>query len=1077
MLRKCLGVDGWKSFLVGVAIIGLPTALIESSRAQVIESSIQGVVTDPSGAVIPDVKIEVSNTATGDVRQAQTNAEGSYTVPSLTRGTYALNASAQGFQTQVVIDIGLEMDQKARIDLTMQIGQVTDTVTVESTAIMLNTERPEVAQLVEEKLITELPLNGRNFLQLASISTGVVNSFGRGSTEADNFAGGRKDTTMHVGARGDALSFLVDGVDVRMNTRGFTSLPLAIDSIAEFKVQKNMFSSEYGYGAAIVSAMTKSGTNEFHGTVFGFIRNDNLDARNFFEAGKNEFRQNQFGASAGGPIVKDKTFFFGNYEGLRIRQEQTFIAAVPTEAQKNGDYTASAEPVIDPFSGNPFPNNVIPRDRISNWANEMNKFIPSPNLGATGLNLNTTDQFVRDFDQFTVKIDHRFSDTDVVSGRYIQHDDKQLNPRSHVKNTRFASPIEAKNIAFQYTRIFSPTLLNSFKFGYNRGFADTVNEECQPACDKFGLRNLGLPEGRTWLPSTGILGFNGWGGIGFGFGETEETFQFSDTLSIIRGKHSMSTGFDVRHITADISTFESTSGRLFFEGTFTGHPMADYVLGIPREFNSTVGTNVAKFSFPGYAFFFQDDIKLHPRLTLNLGVRYEWRPPVDEERNHEQRFDWQTGILRIGRPFSDFPGVDIPEPPWIQSGAEVPVDFADKNNVAPRIGLAWRPLGEKTVIRTGFGLFYIVQQFLEEKERLVQEPPVRLPVSIASDPDTPELLIDRGDLIPPSANVLSTAKLALQAVGVPVDRTPFMMQWNFGIQHQIKGYLFDATYAGSGGRKLGVRMNMNSAPPSTLPDPQSRKLYQDFTFLLARFHNGTSSYNSLQLKVEKRFSEGLGFLLSHTYSHALDIESREPSATVVQDPRNLKLNKGNSAYDVRHRFVGSLIYELPFGTGKAVGASTSGFANKMISGWQVNSLVTLSEGNWFSPRVRQDRANEGPGFRWQRPDVLRDPNIPGGGTVEEWFDTSAMVLASFGQYGNMGRNTLRSPGITLWDFSLFKNTYIGERFNVQFRTEFFNFLNRPNFRTPNISVDRGGFGAITAAEEPRRIQFGLKLIW
>ena len=1063
----------WAGILV--LSLGLATGL----WAQVIESSIGGVVTDASKAVVVGVAIEVTNTATGDVRRAETRSDGSYAVPSLTRGTYELQASAQGFQTQIITDIVLEMDQKARVDLTMQVGAVTETVTVVSTAILLNTERTEVAQLVEQKLVTELPLNGRNFLQLASISTGVVNSFGRGSTEADSFSGGRKDTTMHVGARGDALSFLVDGVDVRMNTRGFTSLPLSIDSIAEFKVHKNLFSSEYGYGAAIVSATTKSGTNEFHGTVFEFIRNDNLDARNFFEAGKNEFRQNQFGASAGGPIVNDKTFFFGNYEGLRIRQEQTFIAAVPTDAEKNGDYTASAEPVIDPFSGNPFPNNVIPRDRISNWAKEMNQFIPSPNLTATGtgLNLNTTDQFLRDFDQFMVKIDQRFSDSDLVSTRYIQHDDAQLNPRSHVKNTRFAAPIEAKNFSFQYTRIFSPTLLNSFKFGYHHSLADTVNEECQPACDKFGLQNLGMPEGRTWLPSTGILGFNGWGGIGFGFGETEDLFQFSDTLSIIRGKHNMSTGVDIRHITTDISTFESTSGRLFFEGTFTGNPMADYVLGIPREFNSTVGTNVAKFSFPGYAFFFQDDIKLHPRLTLNLGIRYEWRPPVDEERNHQQRFDWQTGILRIGRSFSDFPGVDIPEPPWIQSGAEVPVDFPDRNNLAPRIGLAWRPFGENTVIRTGFGVFYIVQQFLEEKERLIQEPPVRIPVSIASDPNTPELFVDRGDLIPPSSSVLSTEKLALQAVGVPVDRTPYMMQWNFGIQHQIEGYLFDATYAASAGRKLGVRMNMNSAAPSTLPDPQSRKLYRDFTFLLARFHNGTASYNSLQLKVEKRFSEGLGFLLAHTYSHALDIGSREPSATVVQDPRNLSLNRGNSAFDVRHRFVGSLVYELPFGSGKRLGAGTSGFANKMISGWQVNSVVTLSDGNWFSPRVRQDRANEGPGFRWQRPDVLRDPNIPGGGTVEEWFDTSAMVLAPFGQYGNMGRNTLRSPGISLWDFSLFKNTYIGERFNVQFRTEFFNFLNRPNFRTPNISVDRGGFGAITAAEEPRRIQFGLKLIW
>jgi hypothetical protein len=1046
----------------------------------VIESSIRGIITDTSGAIIPGVKIEVTKSGTGEVRSAETSQYGTYTVPSLTLGTYQLKASAGGFQTRVITDIVLRMNQQAQINVTLDVGAVQETVTVEANAVILDTERTEVAQVVAEKLITDLPLNGRNFLQLAAISNGVVTSFGRGSTEADSFSGGRKDTTMHVGARGDALSFLIDGVEARFNTRGFLALPPSVDAIEEFKVQRNSFSAEYGFGAAIISATIKSGTNQIHGTAFEFLRNDNVDARNFFETGKNEFRQNQFGVSMGGPLIKDKTFLFGDYEGLRVRQELTFIASVPPEAFRRGDFSALSTPLTDPFAGGePFSNNTIPTTRISNFAGQMNKYIPAANtnLQATaGLNINTTDNFVRDFDQYTIRLDHRFSDADTFSARYIQHDDDQLTPQSHVKGTRFTSPINSKNGLLQYTRVFSPTIVNVFRVARTWSFVDTVNEACEPACDQFGFRNFGLPEGKTWLPSTSILPYTGFGGVGYGFGETENLWQVSDTFSKVAGKHNISLGFDFRRSTARGVTFESTSGSLSFQGDFTGQGMGDYLLGIPREFSTTAGTNYSTFRFPGYAYFFQDDIKLTPTLTINLGVRYEYRPPSYEISGSVQQFDWDRGVLKIGLPFSAF-GLDTPEPPWIEPGATNPIDIADKNNWGPRFGIAWQPFGENTVFRMGYGIFYIVQQYQETDNKLHQEPPIRIPVAIASDPTTPEILIDRGDLIPPPGDLLQTAQLDLQAVGVPEDRTPYMQQWSFGIQHRLNDYLFEATYAGSAGRKLGLRLNQNSAIPSPLPDAQSRRPYPNFAGLLGRFNSVSSSYNSLILKVEKRFSGDFSVLASHTYSHALDIESREPSATVVQDPRNLNLNHGNSAYDVRHRFVASAVYELPFGKGKSFGSSASGAAGKLISGWQVNSIVVLSAGNWFSPRVRVDRANEGPGFRWQRPDVLRDPNISGGGTVEEWFDTSAIVLQPFGQYGNMGRNTLRAPGITQWDFSLFKNTLIAEHLNVQFRMEFFNFMNHPNFRVPNSTPEQAGFGVITSAEEPRRIQFGLKLIW
>jgi len=702
-------------------------------------------------------------------------------------------------------------------------------------------------------------------------------------------------------------------------------------------------------------------------------------------------------------------------------------------------------------------------------------FYPSPNLTSTP-NFRTTNSFERDIDQFTVRVDHRISDNQNVYGRFTWAEDEQFTPQFVDLNTRNAAPILSRNGVFNWTQVISPNWVNVFTFGASRIIRDTVREPFgQDLTGPLGLVNDGQENFR--LPVNNILGFDSFGGTGFGFGEIENTYQFAANSTLTKGSHTWTFGTDIRNNRVFSRVIQQSAGSLLFDTAFTGNSVANFVLGIPREISKSSGVNTNNFRWTQFAAYVQDDWKASPRLTLNIGLRWNFQQPVREIDAKTQTFDLRTGVLRISRPLSEG-GVSFPVP-----GVEQAFNFQPRDthwkNFEPRFGFAWRPLGGGDfVIRGGYGIFYTINGFLEDRQSTTQEPPFFVLINQQSGLDRPEL--STNNLWPSAADGLrGGGTINLQAVFDPSDNDPYVHQWNLGVETRVNEWLWRVSYVGKAGVGIALRHNVNEPVPSVQPNPQSRRPFPNFGPILGRFRKQNTSYNALETSVRRHFAEGLSVLASYTWSHSIDIGSREPSATVVQDFRNLEGSRGNSAFDVRHRFSTGVLYDLPIGPGGKFLSNSQGFLGKLVGGWQVNTMVFLNTGNHnINLGVAQDIANIGPGFRKVRPNVTRDPNLPRSEREPTlWFDTDALQLQPFGQFGNVGRNVIEAPGLSVVNFGLFKDNQITERFNLQFRAEFFNFLNNANFFRPGGTIDGANFGVITGADRPREIQFGLKLIF
>ena len=508
-----------------------------------------------------------------------------------------------------------------------------------------------------------------------------------------------------------------------------------------------------------------------------------------------------------------------------------------------------------------------------------------------------------------------------------------------------------------------------------------------------------------------------------------------------------------------------------------GTPWADFLLGYVRSLNGASGVNSNVFRWYQLAAYLQDDWKVTPSLTLNLGIRYNFSQPIKEIDAKTQTFDFRRGVLVISRPLSEG-GIDYPVRGIEQAYNSQP-RVTHYKDFEPRIGFAWRPFGTaNTVIRGGYGIFYTshsVPRAAAEHDsgslRSLSRSRRKAPRRFRKFKPTAATFgrLRRTFSAPPACRC--------RPYSIPADKNPYSQQWNLAVEHKWRQWLVQNTYAGKMGVHIGIRANVNLPDPSPLPNPELRRPYPLFGPILGRFQGQNTSYHALQSMVQRQYSSGFSFAGAYTYSHAIDLESREPSATMIQDPKNWKGSRGNSAYDVRHRFVASGIYDLPFGPGKPL-LNSKGFTSKLVGGWQVNGIMTLSTGNYSTVTVGADRANVGAGFRHIRPDVLRNPNLPGDErTPNRWFDTNAFQLQPFGSYGNAGRNIIENPGQNTFDFSVFKNNQIREGLNLQFRAEFYNFFNHSNFLGGNTSIDALDFGIITQAAPPRSTQMGLKLIF
>ena len=1093
-----------------IALILAVLLLPGSSGAQSTVGSIVGTVTDPSGAVLVGVKVDVTNTGTGITRTVTSDGTGSYKVLRLLPGSYSIAAELAGFKKAAVTGIVLQVNQEARYDIRMEVGEVTQEVSVSAEGeVQVQTEDATLGQVVDHKKVVELPLNGRNFMQLATIGSGaapITNDQG-GAITGETQRAGLSYTIS--GQREVSMSYLVDGVESRSEFEQMAGFQASLDSIQEFKLQRNAFSAEFGSASAIINVAIKSGTNNLHGSLFEFLRNDALDSSQFQdpivngEKQKAPFRMNQFGGSIGGPLFipkvydgKNRTFWFFGYEGLRRRRFQQFPSvAIPTRF-RNGDFSdlrdASGNliPIYDPLTQNPatgqrqpFAGNIIPSDRIDPITKQLLGYYPAPqNEFAPPGEINGiySSGTTRNDDQYHIRIDHKISDKTSIFGRYSWFDSPIVSPLGYGDASRVNFLLKDRNLAVSLTHTFSPRSINEFRFGYNQDDFNVIPDwSGGNVTQALGIKNLNPVPQQYGLPATGGVNFSGVGPYGWDIVSGGKLYQFNDVLTLIRGAHTLKVGGEIRRM-APWQLAEDTGRRgvFSFTGGFTsqiqnsasvpgtGSDIADFLLGTYQGTEGGIGSTYTEFDWTDYHAFIQDDWKVAPNFVLSLGLRYEF---------HQQAIP-RDGKLEAFCPdclVDGLPGDLLLTDKDNASGRRAPPGdvYNDYNNFGPRLGFAWTPFKDHkdTVLRGGFGVFYENTKGDELNFRQHHPDKTQLFDPAIDTSTVPTLFMKDAYPIPPAG--FNPDPFTVDAH----DRWPYVLQWNMNIQHRLKGnMILEVGYVGSHGNKLSKRWNLNQARLDTDPlhptPVSSRVPFPRFGTVLGSFKAGISNYNALQVRLERSFQHGFYFVSGYTYSRCQDMDSSASFAADNQNIYDLKGDYGLCGFQIKNRFNVSGGWELP------VGNNLKGVPAAFVKGWQLNSIVQLQDGSPFTPRVSGDPARVGRRY-YARPDRTCDGNLPGDQqTVSRFFDTGCFVQALPGTFGNSGRNVLLGPGFKSVDFSIFKNFQVTEGLRIQFRTELFNAFNFSNYDGPGVSVSSPAtFGVITSEKDAREIQFGLRI--
>ncbi len=1157
--------------------------------AQKDTGGITGIVTDPSGAVMSGAKVTVTDVDRGISFTTTTAGNGEYVVRPLKIGRYNVIVEVKGFKRTEVGPVTVDVQSRPQVNVELQVGGVTEVVKVTTQGPQLQTETSDLGQVVDSNTIVTLPLNGRNFAQLALLGAGV------GPSEP----GSRVETSFGFssnGARSLQNNFQLDGIDNNsdlgdnLNGTSYVIQP-SIDALGEFKVQTNSYSAEFGRGnGAVMNAVIKSGTNQFHGDVYEFLRNDVFDARNAFdEFGRQAYQQNQFGATFGGPIRKDKTFFFGDYEGLRIRQALPQLVLVPTPSEIAGNFSsfltttpamavdANGNPTNqmardcnghptymgeifntyqtqvsnlnpDGYCGVPIgvnaagnPTNIFPKSLIDPLAARLSALFPAPNVNISGSNYLAEPKRSEDQNNFDIRIDHRISDKDSLFGRFSYEDQPSFIP-SPFNNALDGGAFQDgyqddsyRSAAISWSHIFSPNTINELRLGYNRinSHRFQLNYNTDVAAQlgfpgvPFGPNNGGLPtmtidDGTAEIGSFGYLPSI----------EKQNAYVLAENLTKVLGRHSMRFGTELRAIEFTILQPAQSRGSMDFASDFTdnaaapttgGEAYATFLLGLTDAATITNIHNV-DYHRGDYAVFAQDDFRATPKLTLNLGLRYELFTVVKARYNQEANFDFSCNCLVLPRgqqaQLTPFLSTLIP----IQRTGSPGLISPSLTNFAPRLGLAYQ-ITHKLVLRSGYGIFYGGE---ENGPYSNPSPGFNPPFFVTQDFAQPCFLPAANPAFTPGTGANCTIyglpyATTHLAEGFPAFsltnpntptlfsesstlKTPYVMQWHLGLQYELPSQmLLDVAYAGSHGADLYGMYNGNQAainvafcttPPNT-PENCPTAPRRPFPAVDAGIDtlraNDISNYDALQVHLEKRMSRGLEFGVSYTYAHALDDASSASLGSLNNGDFRSQLEPGleygNSDFDLRQRFTVNYAYLLPFGRGKAFGGNASGALNQIIGNWQVAGIVTAQTGNWFTitDAVTSVSTSDGGGtvgYYETRPNVVGNPNgkpcIPG-----TLFNTCAFVNdATFFTYGDAGRNIVRGPGLQDWDFSIFKLFPIGEQRRFEFRSEFFNIWNHVNpllgpvgaISEEPVAVEFGTpqFGHAIAARDPRFIQFALK---
>jgi hypothetical protein len=1057
-------------------------------------SQVGGRVTDPAGAAIPGVQVNVRSATSGAERQVRTNDSGLYTVPLLQPGTYDVTVRQPGFKPIVQSGITLEVDQRAELNFRLEIGLVSEQVEVKASVSRLNTVEASQGQVIDNQRIVEMPLNGRNYIDLALMSGGAVQS-APGSRIGGFSAGGQ---------RVSQNNYIMDGIDnnsVELAAAGRRAemVQPSIDAIAEFKVQTNAYSAEFGRGmGGVVNLTIKSGTNGFHGAAFEFVRNQIFDARNFFNpagTAKPSFKRNQYGLAFGGPVMlpkiyngKNKTFFFGDFESTRIRETSTIANTVPTPRMRNGDFgeLPAARVIRDPVNAQPFASNLIPASRLDPVARRLAQLYPAPQNSILANNFTYLSPRTQDVDKWDVRGDQNIGSQDTAFFRFSRQDvllpDTPSLPAPAYGGGNLDYVTEGMNVGGGWNHIFTPNFIMSVRAGWNY----TRFERNNPASARGRNFNqeFGIP-GATLVPDGGFSQMNitGYRALGIGANNpvdrNSQNRQISGDLTWIKGRHTVKTGASFLRSQNPIFNIRNTLGTYTFNGAYSGDGAADFLLGVASQWawQSPVSVSMRTYSL---GFFVQDDWKVHQRLTVNLGLRYELSPPWYERNNKMGNFDIDTVPGQVSLVFARADG----------SRADRALVATDTNNIMPRIGFAYK-LTDKTVLRSGYGLFYAYMENMGDSEFLIGNAPFAYGVTLTGSNTVPALRLATG----PAAGATDLSR----ATGLQFssyERKPPMSaahQWNMNIQREAgQDWLMEIGYSGSRGLHLVRQYDANFSPAGAgsidakrrfnrLAIPGTSIVASPLGPVFGHRYDGNSIYHAMIAKVEKRFSQGFTVLTSYTWSKTIGdtcggAVQGNAGGCGYQNLLNLRPERSVDNQDVPHRFVTSALYELPFGKGQRYLGASHPVVNGVLGGWSIGSIVTMSSVVPFSPTVQGNPSNTGTTNVVQRPNVA-GAAYSGERTLARDFNVDAFVRQANFTYGNAGRNILRGRPLFNWDFSALKSFQLLEQLRLQFRFEAFTFSNTPRFGAPGNVLGTANFGVITSAGTPRNLQFGLKLIW
>ncbi|PWU03198.1 MAG: hypothetical protein C5B51_19340 [Terriglobia bacterium] len=1090
------------------------TALLLSiaARAQAV-GTISGTVTDSSGAVVPGATIAITNQDTGQERTATTDSVGQYAVTLLPIGAYTVAVTAKGFTRTESKNIALEVQQKRTIDLVLQPEAVGTQINVSSEVPQVEVQRADatLGQIIHTEQVSQLPLNGRNFVQLAFLGTGTVQGreggfLNKGASSEVSYRGSMSLSAQ--GMRENANDWLLDGIDNNELTAGGVAVLPSIDAINEFRVLTFNYSAQYGSrGGTTVLVSSRSGTNSFHGSLFEFLRNDHLDARNFFDGSKKgQYNQNEFGGSIGGPIIRNRTFFFGDFQVNKIRQGLTILSTVPTLLQRQGIFTesfpgAAAATVydptslhVDPATGNqvrdPFPNNRIPTAKITPIGQAIANIYPAP-LYTDRLAGNYLSNPVRTIDDYLwdLRLDHSLSDNDRFFGRFSRENAAQFSPSGlpgFGAQTAFASTqwftTHARNAAASETHIFSPTVINQFTAGYNRVF----NYIQSIGYGSNAARALGIPGANlgssetSQMTNVSVTGFNPIGDRQYSpFQGGTNVYQFTDAVDITRGGHSIHTGFTFRAMQENTLGDNCFAGCFAFNNLFTaavnpngtlngatGSSIASLLVGFPTtgSRNDELNGSVRGRRWKEYRGFVQDDWRVRQNLTLNLGLAYDVTTPLSEAHDRFSNFIIGTGKYLIAGQNAD-------------SNIGVKTDHS---GIEPRFGFAWTPIAQRNfVVRGGYGIFHDVGA-QGGTQGPYQNPPYANAYAFISDNLTPVRTLSTGfpdNSQPTNPGVYTGDWKAID----PNYKMGRIQQWNLNLEQSLGGgTVLTVAYAGTHGTRLMEKnFNFNSAPPGPYNNPRALRPYPQYNNILVTDSHGWLKYNSLQVRVERRTAKGLYLLAAYTYSSAMTnglLQEITGDPGVDYYPLNAWPNadKGHAATDLRNSLTISSVYQLPIGKGHPILPNLHGIGDAILGGWQLNGILVARSGFPLGMTVASNQSGTA---LTNRPNRICDGKLSSP-TVNKWFDTSCFVAPAPGFLGNSARSVLYGPDQVNLDFSTYKNFRVREGHNLQFRAEFFNLPNHSEFLPPAVQLGAATFGRVlSTVHSSRQIQFALKYVF